>query len=44
VEVPVVIGERIGMFTEVKEGISAGERVIARVDERINQGTKVRVK
>jgi RND family efflux transporter MFP subunit len=44
VEVPVVIGERIGMFTEVKEGISTGERVIARVDDRINQGTKVRVK
>jgi RND family efflux transporter MFP subunit len=44
VEVPVIIGEQIGIFTEVKEGISAGERVIARVDDKINQGTKVRVK
>lgn len=44
VEVPVVTGEQIGMFTEVKEGIRAGERVVARVDDKINQGTKVRVK
>ena len=44
VEVPVVTGEPIGIFTEVKEGISAGERIIARVDDKINQGAKVRVK
>jgi RND family efflux transporter MFP subunit len=44
VEIPIVTGEHIGVFTEVKEGINAGERVIARVDNRINQGTKVRVK
>jgi RND family efflux transporter MFP subunit len=42
--IPVVTGEQIGIFTEVKEGISAGERVIARLDDKINQGTKVRVK
>jgi HlyD family secretion protein len=44
VEVSVVTGQQIGVFTEVKEGINAGERVIARVDDQIYQGTKVRVK
>ncbi|MEK9136468.1 MAG: efflux RND transporter periplasmic adaptor subunit, partial [Bacteroidota bacterium] len=44
VEIPVVTGDRIGTFIEIKEGIAAGEKVIARVDDRINAGTKVKVK
>jgi len=44
VEIPVVVGERIGPLVEIKEGITAGEKVIARIDEEITAGTRVKVK
>jgi HlyD family secretion protein len=44
VETPIVTGERIGAFVEVREGINAGEKVISRVDEQIQAGTRVKVK
>ncbi len=44
VERAVVTGRRIGTMVEIREGISPGERVIARVDERIHAGVNVVVK
>ncbi len=43
-EVPIVTGKKLGSMVEVQEGLSSGDRVIARVDERINDGVKVVVK
>lgn len=40
---PVSVGAESGSFVEIKEGITVGERVINPVDERINNGTKVKV-
>jgi len=44
VEVPVTIGRRMGGFTEIQSGLKAGEKVIARADERIEPGSRVAVK
>jgi RND family efflux transporter MFP subunit len=41
---PVVAGERLGQQIEIKGGITAGTRVIARVDNHIKPGAKVTVK
>ncbi len=43
-EVPVVVGDRIGSMVEIKEGLKAGEKVIARVDDKITAGSRVTVK
>jgi hypothetical protein len=43
-EIPVVVGERIGQAIVITEGIAAGEKVIAVVNDRIKTGTKVKVK
>ncbi|MGH7769552.1 MAG: efflux RND transporter periplasmic adaptor subunit [Candidatus Binatia bacterium] len=44
VEVAVVAGQRMGNLVEIKDGIKAGDKVIARVDERIESGTRVALK
>ena len=44
VEVPVVVGQEMGSLLEIKEGLKAGEKVIARADEGIQSGVKVTVK
>lgn len=44
VEVPVVLGQRIGNQVEIKEGLKAGDKVIASADEKIRPGTRVVVK
>jgi RND family efflux transporter MFP subunit len=44
VEVPVVAGQRLGNLVEIKDGLKAGDKVIARVDERIESGTRVALK
>lgn len=41
VEVPVVAGRRLDGMVEIKEGLKVGERVIARVDDKIRAGAKV---
>lgn len=44
VEIPVSAGKAMGGLIEITSGISAGEKVIARVDDSIRHGTKVVVK
>jgi RND family efflux transporter MFP subunit len=44
VEVPVVLGQRIGNQVEIREGLKAGDKVIASADEKIRPGTRVVVK
>jgi multidrug efflux pump subunit AcrA (membrane-fusion protein) len=44
VEAPVTVGRRMGGFAEIQSGLKAGEKVIARVDERIEPGSRVAVK
>jgi HlyD family secretion protein len=44
VEVPVVAGRSMGSLVEIKEGLKAGDRVIAKADEKIRSGTKIAVK
>ena len=44
VEIPIVVGEHIGTLVEIKEGVDVGQKVIARIDDRIRAGTKVKVK
>lgn len=44
VEVLVVLGQRIGNQVEIKEGLKAGDKVIASADEKIRPGTRVVVK
>lgn len=43
-EVPVTVGKPLGALVEIQQGISAGEKVIARVNEKIEDGVKVVVK
>jgi RND family efflux transporter MFP subunit len=44
VEVPVAVGRSMGSLVEIKEGLKAGDKVIARVDDRISAGTRVALK
>lgn len=44
VEVPVVAGQQLGSLIEIKEGLKEGDRVIAKVDEKIQSGSKVLIK
>jgi RND family efflux transporter MFP subunit len=44
VEVPVVAGRRMGDYMEVQSGLKAGDKVIARVDEHIEAGSRVAIK
>jgi RND family efflux transporter MFP subunit len=44
VEVPVVLGRQMGDQIEIKQGLKAGDKVIASVDEKIRPGTRVAVK
>jgi RND family efflux transporter MFP subunit len=44
VEIPVSAGKAMGGLIEITSGISAGEKVIARVDDSIRHGIKVVVK
>jgi RND family efflux transporter MFP subunit len=44
VEVPVVLGRQMGNQIEIKQGLKAGDKVIASVDEKIRPGTRVAVK
>ena len=43
-EVPVVIGRKIGSFVEVKQGLKDGDKVVGNVDERLHTGAKVFIK
>jgi RND family efflux transporter MFP subunit len=44
VEVPVVVGLEMGSLVEVKQGLKSGDKIIARVDEKIEPGVKVTLK
>jgi RND family efflux transporter MFP subunit len=44
VEVPVVTGQQLGSLIAIKEGLKEGDRVIAKVDEKIQSGSKVFIK
>jgi HlyD family secretion protein len=44
VEVPVAIGRSMGTLVEIKQGIKEGDKIISKVDDRINDGTKVAAK
>lgn len=41
VETPVAVGRKIGSWVEIKEGLKEGDRVIGKVDQRINDGVNV---
>ncbi len=43
VEIPVTVGKEFGSQTEITRGLSAGDRVIAAVTDRIANGTPVKV-
>ena len=40
-EVPVIVGRKLGGSVEIKSGLKEGDKVIAKVDERIKAGAKV---
>ncbi len=44
IEVPVTVGRRMGSFAEIAAGLKAGDKVVARVDDRIRAGTRVALK
>ena len=44
VEVPVSTGQKLGALIEIKSGINEGDKIIAKVDDRIEAGAKVAVK
>jgi RND family efflux transporter MFP subunit len=41
VEQPVVVGQKLGRLIEISEGLEKGDKIIAKVDEKIRPGTKV---
>jgi hypothetical protein len=43
VEVPIAMGQRLGSVIEIRDGLKEGEKVIARVDDNIHNGSKVSV-
>jgi HlyD family secretion protein len=44
VEVPVSTGQKLGALIEIKSGIKEGDKIIAKIDDRIEAGAKVAVK
>ena len=44
VEVPVSTGQKLGGLLEIKNGLKEGDKIIAKVDDRIESGAKVTVK
>jgi RND family efflux transporter MFP subunit len=44
VEVAVSIGQKLGGLLEIKNGLKEGDKIIAKVDDRIEAGAKVAVK
>jgi len=44
VEVPVLLGQRLGSLVEIKEGLREGDKVIGKIDENIHSGSKVALK
>ena len=43
-EVPVTIGQRLGGLIEIKDGLKEGDKVIAKVDDHVYDGSKVSIK
>lgn len=43
-EIPVILGRRAGTQVEIKQGLKAGDKVVASVDQKISSGTRLAVK
>ncbi|MCE3241686.1 MAG: hypothetical protein K0Q83_2193 [Deltaproteobacteria bacterium] len=43
-EVPVSTGQKLGALIEIKSGLNEGDKIIAKVDDRIEAGAKVAIK
>lgn len=43
IEVPVSVGKEMGSLVEITSGVSAGEKVVNKVNDAIRDGTKVKV-
>jgi RND family efflux transporter MFP subunit len=43
-EVPVSTGQKLGNLVEIKNGLKDGDKIIAKIDDRIEPGAKVSVK
>jgi len=43
VEIPVVVGRRVGTGIAVLQGLAVGTQVIDSVDDRVRRGVKVKV-
>jgi len=41
VEVPIVAGQTLGNLVEIKQGLKEGEKVVAKLDDRIKPGVKL---
>jgi RND family efflux transporter MFP subunit len=44
IEVPVNTGQKLGGLIEIKSGIKDGDKIIAKIDDRIEAGAKVAIK
>ena len=44
VEIPVILGERMGNLVEIKEGLKEGDKVIGKIDQNLRDGSKVSIK
>jgi RND family efflux transporter MFP subunit len=44
VEIPVVLGQRLGNLVEIKQGLKEGDKVIGKLDETTSAGSRVTVK
>lgn len=44
VEIPVVLGQRVGSLVEIKEGLKEGDKVIGKIDATLKNGSKVSIK
>jgi hypothetical protein len=44
VEIPVVLGQRLGNLVEIKQGLKDGDKVVGKIDETVSAGSKVTVK
>jgi HlyD family secretion protein len=44
VEIPVVLGQRLGNLVEIKQGLKEGDKVVGKLDETISAGSRVTVK
>ncbi|HXV79398.1 MAG TPA: efflux RND transporter periplasmic adaptor subunit [Candidatus Binatia bacterium] len=44
VEIPVVLGQRVGSLVQIQEGLKEGDKVIGKIDPKLQNGSKVSIK